>query len=72
MDKNQALLDLNKAAKRQRDQFIEVFSTPNGAAVLKALREEFYDTDIPPGEGMEFKLGQRDVVYQILVKLELI
>jgi hypothetical protein len=70
LDKNQGLQAYNEKVRQQKKIFNDVFTSANGQVILEALREEFYDCAILHGDGMEFKLGQRDVVYQILDRLD--
>ena len=70
---NQQLLDDYKHKQnQQRKAFKECFTSPAGKEVLQALREEFYDIDLMPNDQLQFQSGQRDVLWQILTKAEMI
>lgn len=62
--------DYQKQARRLKEVMKNTFNSPQGKEVLKALREEFYDCQIHPGEDLQFKAGQRDVLYQILTGID--
>ena len=62
--------EYQKQVQKQKESFKLCFSTDAGKVVLQALREEFYDCRITPDTDLAFICGQRDVVQQILERLE--
>lgn len=66
-------LDISDYSPERRQEVEDLRSlgvTDLGKRVIAALRKEYYDCPILPGDDLQFKLGQRDVVYQILEKID--
>ena len=70
MPKPKALEEYQEKVRQEKKQFKECFGTPAGKEVLRKLREEFYDIALDPESSLEFQVGQRDVVFQILNRVE--
>ena len=60
----------NKRVKEQEQNFKQCFSSDVGKKVLKALKEEYFDQRLEPGEGLEFAAGQRDVILALLERVD--
>ena len=65
--------DLTAQQRKLQQQFKDCFNSVDGKAVLKELKEEFYDFEpSQSGHSCDFEAGMRLPLYRILQQLEMI